>query len=123
MVSIQILWPRSWSCCVAFMKPGGHSYSSFGMVNPAFALGNAINKFSHMEVPSRPITTFNVGVIGGGISVNSIPAESWMEVDIRSESRDELNRQVGTFLKLMQEAAVSQNDLEAVRGCFADVPV
>lgn len=99
---------------VTFRGPGGHSYSSFGMVNPAFALGNAINKFSHMQVPSRPITTFNVGVIGGGISVNSIPSESWMEVDIRSESRDELDGQVGTFLKLMQEAAEEENRARSI---------
>jgi di/tripeptidase len=94
---------------VTFRGPGGHSYSSFGLVNPAYALGNAIHKFSNMQVPSRPNTTLNVGVIGGGTSVNSIPFESWMEVDIRSESREELEKQGDIFQKLMQEAAAEEN--------------
>ncbi|HYR88708.1 MAG TPA: M20/M25/M40 family metallo-hydrolase [Terriglobia bacterium] len=94
---------------VTFKGPGGHSYGAFGIVNPAFALGNAINKLSKMQVPSRPRTTFNVGVVGGGTSVNSIPYESWMEVDIRSESREELNRAAETLLGLMHEAVDEEN--------------
>jgi di/tripeptidase len=94
---------------VTFKGPGGHSYGSFGLVNPAFALGNAIAKFSKMQVPVKPRTTFNVGVIGGGTSVNSIPFESWMEVDIRSESREELNKAGETFLGLMHEAVDEEN--------------
>src|SRR6267378_4534603 len=53
--------------------PGGHSFGSFGLVSPAYALGNAITKLSRMQVPQRPRTTYNVGVVGGGTSVNSIP--------------------------------------------------
>ena len=98
---------------VTFKGPGGHSYSSFGLVNPAYALGNAIHKFSNMQVPSRPSTTLNVGVIGRGTSVNSIPFESWMEVDIRSESREELDKQADVFQKLMQEAALEENRARA----------
>lgn len=94
---------------VTFKGPGGHSYGAFGLVNPAFALGNAIDKFSKIQVPTRPRTTFNVGVIGGGTSVNSIPYESWMEVDIRSESREELNKAAETLLGLMHEAADEEN--------------
>ena len=98
---------------VTFKGPGGHSYGSFGLVNPAFALGNAIAKFSQMQVPFKPKTTFNVGVIGGGTSVNSIPFESWMEVDIRSESRDELNKAGETFLGLMHEAVDQENKVRS----------
>ena len=58
---------------VTFKGPGGHSYGSFGLVNPAFALGNAIAKLSRVQVPSAPRTTFNVGIIGGGTAVNAIP--------------------------------------------------
>jgi tripeptide aminopeptidase len=94
---------------VTFKGPGGHSYGAFGIVNPAFALGNAINKFSKIQVPVRPRTTFNVGVVGGGTSVNSIPYEAWMEVDIRSESREELNKAAETLLGLMHEAADEEN--------------
>ena len=94
---------------VTFKGPGGHSYGSFGLVSPAYALGNAIMKLSKMQVPSRPRTTFNVGVVGGGTSVNSIPFESWMDVDIRSESKEELTKAVDTFTRLMHEAADEEN--------------
>lgn len=95
---------------VTYKGPGGHSYGAFGLVNPAFALGNAIAKFSKLAVPLRPRTTFNVGVVGGGVSVNSIPYESWMDVDIRSESRDELNKVEEMFLRLVREAADEENN-------------
>lgn len=94
---------------VSFRGPGGHSFGSFGLVNPAYALGNAITKLSNMQVPSKPRTTFNVGVIGGGTSVNSIPFESWMEVDIRSETKEELDKAVETFTRLMTEAVAEEN--------------
>jgi tripeptide aminopeptidase len=94
---------------VTFKGPGGHSFGSFGQVNPAYALGNAIAKLSRMQVPSKPRTTFNVGVIGGGTSVNSIPFESWMDVDIRSETKEELDKAVDTFTRLMREAMVEEN--------------
>src|SRR5262249_15477967 len=94
---------------VTFRGPGGHSFGSFGLVSPAYALGNGIAKLSKMQVPSRPKTTFNVGVIGGGTSVNSIPFESWMDVDVRSETKEELNKAVETFTRLMREAAEEEN--------------
>jgi tripeptide aminopeptidase len=94
---------------VTFRGPGGHSYTAFGLVSPAFALGRAIDKFQAMPVPSRPKTTFNVGVMGGGTSVNSIPYESWMEVDMRSESRAELEKVNETFIGLMHDAADEEN--------------
>lgn len=94
---------------VTFKGPGGHSYGAFGLVSPAFALGNAIRKFSAMTVPATPKTTFSVGVIGGGTSVNSIPFESWMEVDMRSESAAELAKLDKTFLSLLQQAADEEN--------------
>ena len=94
---------------VMFKGPGGHSFGSFGLVSPAYALGNAIVKLSKMQVPLTPRTTYNVGVVGGGTSVNSIPFESWMEVDLRSETKEELNKAVETFTKLMHEAADEEN--------------
>src|SRR5438128_4256399 len=94
---------------VMFKGPGGHSFGAFGLVNPAYALGNAITKLSKMQVPLTPKTTYNVGVVGGGTSVNSIPFESWMEVDIRSETKEELNRAVENFTRLMHEAVEEEN--------------
>jgi tripeptide aminopeptidase len=99
---------------VTFKGPGGHSYGSFGIVSPAFAIGNAIAKLSRLQVPLRPRTTFNVGVIGGGTAVNAIPFEQWMEVDIRSEAKEELNRAVESFLKFMSEAADEENKARSV---------
>ncbi len=94
---------------VSFRGPGGHSYGAFGIVSPAFALGQAIDQFSRLRVPADPRTTFNIGVLGGGTSVNSIPHEIWMEVDMRSESPDELKRVAGEFLKIVQDAAEAEN--------------
>jgi di/tripeptidase len=100
---------------VTFKGPGGHSYGAFGLVNPAFALGSAIGKFSAMKVPTSPKTTFSVGVVGGGTSVNSIPFESWMEVDMRSESPVELEKLETTFLGLMKAAATEENAARSTR--------
>ena len=77
---------------VVFRGPGGHSYGAFGLVNPAYALAKAIDRLSKLPVPSVPRTTYNVGVVGGGTSVNSIPNEVWMDVDLRSESPQQLNK-------------------------------
>ena len=60
---------------MTFKGPGGHSYGAFGLVNPAFAMGGAMQKLGRLKVPASPKTTFNVGVMGGGTSVNSIPFE------------------------------------------------
>src|SRR6185369_6339458 len=108
---------------VTFTGPGGHSFGSFGLVSPAYALGNAMLKLSKMPVPSRPKTTYNVGVLGGGTSVNSIPFESWMDVDIRSETKEELNKAVDTFTRLMHEAADEENHARATNQGKIEVEV
>ena len=69
---------------VTFKGPGGHSYASFGTASPIGALGRAVAKIAEIRVPDQPRTTFNVGRIGGGTSVNAVPFEAWMEVDLRS---------------------------------------
>ena len=77
---------------VTVRGPGGHSWSDFGVPNPIVALGRAIHLFSQTRVPSSPKTTFNIGVIRGGTSVNSIPESASMRVDIRSSSASEIDR-------------------------------
>jgi tripeptide aminopeptidase len=72
--------------------PGGHSWSDFGAPNPIVILAKAIETFSATVVPSTPKTTFNIGVIRGGTSVNSIPESASMKVDIRSTSMAEMER-------------------------------
>jgi acetylornithine deacetylase/succinyl-diaminopimelate desuccinylase-like protein len=94
---------------VTFKGPGGHSYGAFGLVNPAFAMGGAIAKFARLEVPTTPKTTFNVGVVRGGTSINSIPAEVSMDVDMRSEACAELNRLDQEFLAVVRQAVDEEN--------------
>lgn len=72
--------------------PGGHSWSDFGASNPIVVLSRAIGAFTRTPVPMSPKTTFNVGVIRGGTSVNSIPESASMRVDIRSTSMAEIER-------------------------------
>jgi acetylornithine deacetylase/succinyl-diaminopimelate desuccinylase-like protein len=72
--------------------PGGHSWSDFGAPNPVVILAKAIHTFASTPLPSTPKTTFNIGVIRGGTSVNSIPESASMKVDIRSTSMSEMER-------------------------------
>lgn len=76
---------------ISVSGPGGHSYGDFGMPNPMHALGRAIAKISDITVPASPKTTFNVGILRGGTSVNSIPMLAQMDIDMRSESAQELD--------------------------------
>lgn len=82
---------------VIYRGPGGHSYGAFGMPSPIHALGRAIARIAALQVPDRPKTTFNVGVIRGGTSVNSIAMSGAMDVDMRSESPAALDSLVRQF--------------------------
>jgi tripeptide aminopeptidase len=77
---------------VLIIGPGGHSWSDFGMPNPINALVRGSIRFINTKVPANPRTTFNLGQIEGGTSVNSIPYDAKLKVDIRSESEDELGK-------------------------------
>ena len=94
---------------VAFKGPGGHSYGAFGMANPIHAMGRAIAKIADFEVPSNPKTTFNVGRIGGGTSINAIPYEGWMEVDMRSADAASLKAVDEKFNAAVRAAADEEN--------------
>lgn len=94
---------------VTYSGPGGHSYGAFGLANPVHALGRAIAKIAAFDVPASPKTTFNVGRIGGGTSVNSIAFESWMEVDMRSADPQALARVDAQFQKAMHLALSEEN--------------
>jgi acetylornithine deacetylase/succinyl-diaminopimelate desuccinylase-like protein len=100
---------------VTFKGPGGHSYGSFGLVSPAFAMANAMAKFGRLQVPAEPRTTFNVGVVGGGTSVNSIPTEMHMDVDMRSESPEELRKLDDAFQRVVREAVDEENRSRSTR--------
>jgi tripeptide aminopeptidase len=77
---------------VVITGPGGHSWSDFGMPNPINALVRGAVRFINTKVPTTPRTTFNLGQIEGGTSVNSIPYEAKLKVDLRSENEDEITR-------------------------------
>jgi len=88
---------------------GGHSWADFGVANPIHALGRAISRLASYPAPTRPRTTFNVGRIEGGSSVNAIPREAVIEVDLRSASENELLRLDAFFRRAVREAADDEN--------------
>ena len=94
---------------VNFLGPGGHSFGAFGLPNPIHAMGRAIALLSDFEVPSDPKTTFNVGVIEGGTSVNSIPFQANMLVDMRSVDPIELESLVSRFKAAIEQAVIEEN--------------
>ncbi len=93
--------------------PGGHSWSDFGMPNPINALVRGSVRFINTKVPASPRTTFNIGQIEGGTSVNSIPHEARLKVDIRSESEDELARLESALRECM--IAGVRDEMESAR--------
>jgi tripeptide aminopeptidase len=92
--------------------PGGHSWSDFGAPNPIVILAKAIETFAATPVPAAPKTTFNVGVIRGGTSVNSIPESASMKIDIRSTSMTEMER-LEQSLRLALNRAVEDETMSA----------
>ena len=93
---------------VHFQGPGGHSYGAFGMPNPIHAMGRAIASISEIKVPRSPKTTFNVGIVSGGTSVNSIAMEGVMDVDMRSESAEELAKVDVLVRKAIDDAITAE---------------
>ena len=94
---------------VTYTGPGGHSFGAFGLPNPIHALGRLIEKVSRFQVPAQPKTTFNVGKIEGGTSVNSIARTASLEMDMRSESAAELAKINEQFKKSAQTALDEEN--------------
>ena len=94
---------------VTFKGPGGHSFGSFGVVNPIHAMGRAMARIADFQVPSSPRTTFNVGRIGGGTSINTISSEAWMEVDLRSGDTASLRALEKQFRQAVNDAVAQEN--------------
>ena len=93
--------------------PGGHSWSDFGMPNPINSLVRGAVRFINTKVPATPRTTFNIGQMEGGTSVNSVPHEARLKVDIRSESEDELARLEAALRESI--AAGVRDEMESAR--------
>jgi acetylornithine deacetylase/succinyl-diaminopimelate desuccinylase-like protein len=94
---------------VEISGPGGHSWGDFGLPNPVHALGRAVAKLAGYPLPREPRTTFNVGRIEGGASVNAIPEKAAMDVDLRSGADAELQRLDSFFRRAVKQAADEEN--------------
>jgi acetylornithine deacetylase/succinyl-diaminopimelate desuccinylase-like protein len=92
-----------------FRGPGGHSFQEFGLPSAIHAMGRAIAKIADLQPPSDPKTTFTVGTVSGGTSVNAIASEARMAVDMRSNSTDELLKLEATLLDLVKQAVAEEN--------------
>jgi len=92
-----------------FRGPGGHSFQEFGLPSAIHAMGRAIAKISELQTPTDPKTTFTVGTVSGGTSVNAIAGEAKMAVDMRSNSTDELLKLEARLLDLVKQAVVEEN--------------
>ena len=101
---------------VTFKGPGGHSYGAFGIPNPIHAMGRAIAKIAALKVPADPKTTFNVGIVSGGTSVNSISETGVMDLDMRSESATELAKIDARIQSAIRAALIEENAIETAVG-------
>jgi len=104
---------------VTFKGSGGHSYGDFGIANPLHALGRAIGRIAELRVPTQPKTTFSVGRVGGGTSVNAIAADAWMELDLRSSDRAALTALDAGVQKALDVALAEENERWGNRGRLA----
>lgn len=94
---------------VRFKGPGGHSFGAFGLVNPMYAMAQAVTELGRIQVPESPRTTFCASIVGGGTSVNAIPEEAWVDIDLRSESAGELAKLDARWHKIVAAAAKQEN--------------
>lgn len=101
---------------VTITGPGGHSWGDFGIVNPVHALGRAIARFAAYAAPFSPRTSYSVGVIEGGSSVNAIPESASMTVDIRSVSSTEIDKLEAHLKRVVELAAREENLQRATSG-------
>jgi acetylornithine deacetylase/succinyl-diaminopimelate desuccinylase-like protein len=101
---------------VTVRGPGGHSWGDFGIVNPVHALGRAISRFASYPAPLAPRTSYNVGIIEGGSSVNAIPERASMVVDVRSISSVEIDKLEAYLRRVVEIAVREENSQRAMSG-------
>ncbi|HWH23095.1 MAG TPA: M20/M25/M40 family metallo-hydrolase, partial [Allosphingosinicella sp.] len=100
---------------ITFKGPGGHSFGAFGIVNPLTAMSQAIVDFYKVQTPQTPRTTYSASVVGGGTSVNSIPEQVWLELDMRSNGAAELAALERQFLDIVNRAVETENKARSTR--------
>jgi tripeptide aminopeptidase len=101
---------------LVFSGPGGHSLMAFGTVNPAYAMAQVVAGMARFKVPAEPTTSYCASVFGGGTSINAIPEEVWVEVDLRSVSAEELGKLDRALRRLVETAVEAEN----ARGSIAN---
>jgi acetylornithine deacetylase/succinyl-diaminopimelate desuccinylase-like protein len=102
---------------------GGHSWSDFGVPNPIIALSRVIARFSRTTVPANPKTTFNIGTVHGGTSVNSIPQVATMRVDTRSASVEQLDRLEKALRDAVKDGVAETSGRKKNDGLTAEVTI
>lgn len=100
---------------VTFKGPGGHSFGAFGLVNPMAAMAATVVEMNKIVTPANPKTTYMASVVGGGTSVNSIPDNIWLEVDMRSPGREKLAKIDGQFLQIVASSMEEENAARSTR--------
>lgn len=95
---------------ITVTAPGGHSWGNFGQRSAIHELGRLITAVDNLQMPSHPKTTYNVGMIEGGTSINTIAQTAKMLLDLRSESPEQLDILVDKVEKLVSKTA-RQSDL------------
>lgn len=100
---------------VRFKGPGGHSFGAFGIVNPMYPMAQAVVELGRIQVPESPRTTFCASIVGGGTSVNAIPEEAWVDIDLRSESAEELTKLDARWREIVAAAAEQENGTRSTR--------
>lgn len=100
---------------VRFKGPGGHSFAAFGIVNPMYPMAQAMVEFGRIQVPTKPRTTVCVSIVGGGTSINAIPEETWIDIDLRSESAEELAKLDARCREIMMSAVEQENATRSTR--------
>ncbi|HSE96734.1 MAG TPA: M20/M25/M40 family metallo-hydrolase, partial [Blastocatellia bacterium] len=108
---------------VTISGPGGHSWGDFGIVNPVHALGRAIARFASYPAPLAPRTSYNIGIIEGGSSVNSIPERACMMIDMRSISSEEIDKLEAYLRRVVELAVREENSQRSMSGTSLDVEI
>ena len=93
---------------VTVQAEGGHSWMHFGNDNAIAIASSIISRLYGMTVPKQPRTTYNVGTISGGTTVNSIAANATFTLDLRSESMDELEKLDAAVKKIIRNATTDK---------------
>ncbi|MFC0306927.1 M20/M25/M40 family metallo-hydrolase [Rhizorhabdus histidinilytica] len=100
---------------VHFTGPGGHSFSDFGIVNPAYALAGFLRNLSRIAIPAGTRTSFNVGIVSGGTSINAIPADVSALIDIRSDDQKAIATVEAQMRDFIAQAVREENDARSTR--------